>query len=75
MTDKKVMDSVTEDVWLVSCRAFEEAMDQVYPGPIAGAIMDERERCAKIAESLNGWGSDNGAGGHALHIAKIIREG
>ena len=30
---------------------------------------------AKIAEHLDGWGSDCGRGGHAEHIAKIIRKG
>lgn len=34
----------------------------------------ERERCARIAEGLNGWGDDCGAGGHAIHIAAVIRE-
>lgn len=40
---------------------------------LARAILAERERCAKIAEHLNGWGSDCGRGGHAMHIAKCIR--
>lgn len=42
---------------------------------IARAIMAERERCASIAQHLNGWGADCGRGGHAEHIAKIIRKG
>ncbi len=41
---------------------------------ISEALLEERERAAKIAERLNGWGADNGRGGHAMHIAKIIRE-
>lgn len=40
--------------------------------PIIAA--QERERCAKIAEHLNGWGSDFGKGDHAMHIAAVIRE-
>lgn len=40
---------------------------------IARAIMAERERCAQIAEHLNGWGSC-GSNGHAEHIARIIRK-
>ncbi len=40
---------------------------------IGRAIMAERERCAQVAEHLNGWGADCGRGGHAEHIAKIIR--
>lgn len=35
---------------------------------------ETRERCARIAEGLNGWGDDCGAGGHAMHIASVIRE-
>lgn len=44
---------------------------------IAQAIADERERCAQIAEGLNGWGSarkgNDRASELAAHIAKIIR--
>lgn len=40
---------------------------------IASALMAERERCAKVADHLNGWGADNGKGGHAEHIASVIR--
>jgi len=29
--------------------------------------------CAKVADHLNGWGSDCGKGGHAEHIAAAIR--
>ncbi len=41
---------------------------------VAGAIAAERERCAQIAEHLNGWG---GKPNHELarHIAKVIRAG
>ena len=39
------------------------------------AIAAERERCAQVAEHLNGWGSDCGKGGHAMHIAAAIRSG
>ena len=31
------------------------------------------EEAAKVAEHLNGWGSDRGRGGHAMHIAAAIR--
>jgi hypothetical protein len=37
------------------------------------AIAAERERCAKIAEHLNGWGSSPNPE-LVAHIAKIIRE-
>lgn len=37
------------------------------------ATAAERERCAAIAEGLNGWGSDCGANGVAAHIAAAIR--
>jgi hypothetical protein len=30
--------------------------------------------CAKVAKHLNGWGSDCGRGGHAEHIARVIKE-
>ena len=42
---------------------------------ITAAIEAERERCAKVAEHLNGWGNDCGKGGHAAHIAAAIRAG
>lgn len=32
-----------------------------------------RDAAAEVAEHLNGWGSDKGAGGHAEHIAAAIR--
>jgi len=31
---------------------------------------EEREWWAKVAEYLNGWGSDCGRGGHAMHITR-----
>lgn len=41
---------------------------------IASAVAAERERCAQVAENLNGWGRKPN---HELaqHIAKIIRQG
>lgn len=42
-------------------RAFNEGVDA------------ERERCAQIAEHLNGWGAKSGRD-LAEHIAKVIRE-
>lgn len=39
------------------------------------ARLAERERCAKIAEHLNGWGNlATRQSGLAEHIAKVIRE-
>lgn len=42
------------------------------------AAAKERERCAQIAEHLNGWGSallgDERAAELAAHIAKVIRD-
>jgi hypothetical protein len=35
---------------------------------------DALEEAAIAAEHLNGWGSDCGRGGHAEHIAKMIRK-
>lgn len=43
-------------------------------GAIWAALEAERERCAKVAEHLNGWGDDHGKGGHAEHIAACIRK-
>ena len=41
---------------------------------IAHAIADERERCAGVAEGLNGWGNKaTQQSGLAEHIAKVIR--
>lgn len=31
------------------------------------------EEAARIIDHLNGWGSDNGRGGHAEHFASAIR--
>lgn len=31
------------------------------------------EEAAKVADHLNGWGSDCGKGGHSEHIARAIR--
>ena len=46
---------------------------------LADAVAAERERCANIAEHLNGWGSaptgKERAVELAAHIAKIIRQG
>lgn len=46
---------------------------------IAQAIAAERERCAEVAEHLNGWGSakrgKERAAELAAHIAKMIRQG
>ena len=42
------------------------------PEMVADAIEKERERCAQIAEHLNGWGSPR-APDLAAHIAKCIR--
>ena len=43
---------------------------------IAAAIAEERERCAQVAEHLNGWGDEpTRASGLAEHIAHIIRAG
>lgn len=45
------------------------------PAHIATAIAAERERCALIAEHLNGWGNEaTQQSGLAKHIAKIIRD-
>lgn len=52
--------------------SFDEA---ILAGAICSALVMERERCASVAEHLNGWGSDAGAGGHAEHIAAVIRGG
>jgi hypothetical protein len=47
-----------------------EAMRHV----VALTIASERERCAQIAEGLNGWGSKKSQPGEiAEHIAKVIR--
>lgn len=59
----------------------DEMVERVYAshdggdprGYVEAAILAERERCVAVAEHLNGWGADCGAGGHAMHIAKIIR--
>jgi hypothetical protein len=44
---------------------------------IALAVATERERCAQVAEHLNGWGSakkgKERAAELAAHIAKVIR--
>ena len=41
---------------------------------IKNAIAAERERCAKIAEHLSGWGNKaTQRSGLAEHIAKVIR--
>jgi hypothetical protein len=51
--------------------------DEDIAGMIARAVIAERERCASIAEHLNGWGSARGgrerAAELAAHIAKVIR--
>ena len=31
------------------------------------------EACASVAEHLSAWGNDFGKGGHALHIAAVLR--
>lgn len=49
------------------------AIHNRYAAIEAAVRADERERCAKVAECLNGWGSDCGKGGHAMHIAAAIR--
>ncbi len=42
---------------------------------LRAALEAETERCAQIAEHLNGWGNKaTRASGLAEHIAKIIRE-
>jgi hypothetical protein len=41
---------------------------------IATAIAEERERCAQVAEHLNGWGKPKQPE-LAHHIAKVIRQG
>lgn len=71
------MTEIPEDVMEVAHRIasdYAHATKVDEAGGIIGlAILSERERCAKIAEHLNGWGSDRGAGGHAEHIAAAIR--
>jgi hypothetical protein len=43
---------------------------------VAQAIAGERERCAQIAEHLNGWGSRKTPKKQvAEHIASVIRRG
>ncbi len=46
---------------------------------IAEAVAAERERCAIVAEHLNGWGRARSgkerAAELAAHIAKVIRQG
>ena len=42
---------------------------------IKEAVEAERERCALVAEHLNGWGNEaTRQSGLARHIAKVIRE-
>jgi hypothetical protein len=54
-----------ENVFDYTEAMLEAAIDQ--------AVTRERERCARIAEHLNGWGSKP-APLLAAHIAKVIRQ-
>ena len=74
---------VTDDALIATMARAMFKPDQVNRLDIAKAALavarpiierETRERCAKIAEGLNGWGSDFGKGGHAMHIAAAIRE-
>lgn len=40
----------------------------------ANGRADGMEEAARIIDHLNGWGSDNGRGGHAEHFASAIRK-
>lgn len=53
----------------------KEAADEIVRLRLAlsTARADGMEEAARIVDHLNGWGSDNGRGGHAEHFAAAIR--
>lgn len=53
--------------------SYREHARAIIPMIWASATEAERERCAKVADHLSGWGNDCGKGGHAAHIAAAIR--